>query len=58
MPPENFDFENTKEPFCIYCGARYTSRYYDSPLGNNTLCAIHYKIFRKNKISLPENKPS
>lgn len=45
--PENEDYSNRKEPWCRYCGARHSRKFYDSPLGEQTLCDIHYKIMRK-----------
>ena len=57
IPPEKFDYENTQDPYCVYCGARYSNKFYETSLGDKTLCAIHYKIFRKNKLTIPEVKP-
>lgn len=56
-PAEGFSYGDYTESYCIYCGARYSGKFYDSPLGGNTLCSIHYKIYRKGKLTLPETRP-
>lgn len=50
VPPTEFDYANSKEPWCRYCGARYSDSFSDSEAGPNTLCAKHKKLPKKNDL--------
>jgi len=45
--PVDFDYANSKNPWCRYCGSRYSEKFYESPLGLDSLCTVHYKNYMK-----------
>eukprot|EP00163_Fabomonas_tropica_P030140 TRINITY_DN6706_c0_g3_i1.p1 TRINITY_DN6706_c0_g3~~TRINITY_DN6706_c0_g3_i1.p1 ORF type:complete len:136 (+),score=31.88 TRINITY_DN6706_c0_g3_i1:87-494(+) len=55
--PEGFDYAGCEEPWCRYCGARYSSGWNRGPWGKRTLCIPHYvHWFQKKKLSLTKWK--
>lgn len=56
--PKEIDYSAFKQDFCHYCGSRYSDKFYDSVMGSNSLCSVHYKILRKDKLHIPEKVES
>ena len=44
---DNFNYTKYDQPWCRYCGARYSYRFHESIYGKKTLCNKHYKQKRK-----------
>lgn len=55
--PSKINYETFEGPWCKYCGARYSRKFYESKFGPDTLCDIHYKIMRKQQLKLPDETP-
>lgn len=49
--PADFDYANSTQPWCRYCGARYSDKFGDTELGRGTLCAKHMKIPKRNGLN-------
>jgi hypothetical protein len=46
------DYENYQQPWCRFCGARYSSEFHDTLLGSKTLCDRHFKAMEKGKLEI------
>ena len=55
VPPSEVDYSRYEKSYCRFCGSRYSEKFYDSKLGPGSLCSVHYKILRKEKLHLPDD---
>lgn len=50
-PMDQFNYSQCKN-WCRYCGARYSPIFYNSVLGESSLCEVHYKEWNNNNLNL------
>jgi hypothetical protein len=56
-PMNLFNYKNCKN-WCRFCGARYSPKFYNSSLGDSSLCEVHYKEWNNNNLDISKIKQS